>query len=292
MNEKIYYPLEENYKIILELFGNSFFKDIQNDNLNVKDCIFANEILSEYLYGKEIANSLKRRELKIIKDKVVELRKKYDYKSLILNDIDFNNLGMIVVRPENVGAIENYENFLKQKGLLTIYKKKVKINFEQYLLLYYHGLIPIESKYDFPTRTLNYINKDCYLLFTYLPNYQSLPLSDYLISLKGKQGKKENGTLRGDIAYNELKKYVTNDGKGFIDNKYNIPFDPIGMCRLLVREKIDSDLSHNISNLKILYYVGQAVHVPDSTEILNDFSVLCDENDIDYLEQKIKQLKK
>lgn len=292
MTKKIYYPLEENYEIISKLFGCSFLRDIQNDNLNVEDCIKANEILSKYLYGEEIANLLKNEDIKTINNIVLELKKQYNYKSSILKNIDFNSLGMLVVRPENIGIVENYEKFLKGKGLSVIYKKKINITFEQYLLLYHHGLIPKESRYDFPTRTLNYINKDCYLLFVYSNCLQLTPVSDYLTLLKGKQGKNQTGTLRGDIAYNELKKYVEANGINFKQKEHNVLFDPIGMCRLLVREKIDSDLSHNISDLKLLYYVGQAVHVPNSTEIFDDFKVLCNDNDIDFLEQKIKKLKK
>ncbi len=290
MNKKIYYPLEENFEIISKIYGSSFLKNIKNDNLNINDCLIANEILAQQLYGVEIYNALKDNNLDIIKTKFYEL-KNCQYKKSILKDIDFNNVGMLVIRPENVGLIEQYEKFLTKKGLDVIYTKKIKINFEQYLLMYLHGLLPKESRYDFPTRTLNYVNKDCYLIFVYSNNTKILPISDYLISFKGKQGKNQTGTLRGDIAYNGLKQYLLPNGLEFSDIKFNVLFDPIGMCRLLVRNQIPSDNSHNIADLKLLYYVGQAVHVPDSHEIIDDFRVLCNENDIDCLEQKIKKLK-
>ena len=142
MGKNIYYPLEENFKIVLDLFGHSFVNDIKNDSLKISDCVQANEILAEYLYGLNISHMLKEENIGAINDKVQILRKKYDYKLPILSGIDFNNLGLVIVRPENVGIIENYEKFLEQRDLSIIYKKKIQINFEKYLLLYSHGLIP------------------------------------------------------------------------------------------------------------------------------------------------------
>lgn len=292
MNNIIYYPLQENNGIIKKLFGEDFLKNIINDNLDCGECIAANDYLSEYLYGLEISQLLKVDDTEKIKNIVEKTKDKYKYRFSLLKDFDFYNIGLLVVRPENIGLVDKYVKFLNEKGLSLFYKKKIQINFEQYLLMYHHGLIPKESRYDFPTRTLNYINKDCYVLLFYSNSDLLLPTADYLNSIKGKQGKQQKGTLRGDIAYNGLKKIVNADGTVFIKKEYNSLFDPIGMCRSLVRGNVESDNAHNISNLKLLYYVGQAVHVPDSKEIKDDFSVLFDENDIDHVEQKILRIKK
>ncbi len=292
MNNSIYYPLYENNELIKKLFGVVFFKNMINDNLDCSECIAANDYLSEYLYGTEISRLLKVDDVEKIKNIVKEIKGKYDYRFSLLQNFDFDNIGLLVVRPENVGLVDKYINFLNQNGLSLLYKKRMQLNFEQYLLMYHHGLIPKESRYDFPTRTLNYINKDCYVLLFYSKNKLLLPVADYLNSIKGKQGRQQSGTLRGDIAYNELKKLVNVNGTSFMRNEYNSLFDPIGMCRLLVRNSIESDNAHDISDLKLLYYVGQAVHVPDSQEIKDDFSVLLDENDIDYVDQKILMLKR
>lgn len=292
MNNEMYYPLQNNAEIIKKLFGKNFLKDIVNDKLNISECIAANEYLSEYLYGLEISNLLKLNDVEKIKDIVKQIKSKYKSRLLLIKSMDFNNIGMLVVRPENVGLVNEYIKFLNERGLLLIYKKKMQISFEQYLLMYHHGLILKESRYDFPTRTLNYINKDCYVLLFYSNNNLFMPISDYLTSIKGKQGKKRSDTLRGGLAYNKLKAFVKLNGTYFSKKEYNLPFDPIGMCRLLVREEIESDNSHNISDLKLLYYVGQAVHVPNSKEIKDDFSVLFDDNDLDYVKQKIKKIKK
>lgn len=292
MNNIIYYPLQDNNEIIKKLFGEEFLKNIINDNLDCSECLAANDYLSEYLYGLEISQLLKTNDVEKIKSIVEKTKNKYKHRLSLLKNFDFHNIGLLVVRPENIGLVDKYVKFLNKKGLSLFYKKKVRISFEQYLLMYHHGLIAKESRCDFPTRTLNYINKDCYVLLFYSNSYLSLPTADYLNSIKGKQGKQQQGTLRGGVAYNELKKFVNIDGTAFIKKEYNPLFDPIGMCRLLVRGNVESDNAHNVSNLKLLYYVGQAVHVPNSKEIKDDFSVLFDENDIGQVEQKILRIKK
>lgn len=289
MADIIYYPLKENNRIISNLFGEEFLKNMINDKLDTSECIAANDYLAEYLYGPEIAKLLKNNDAEGIMRIVGSLKEKYKRRESLAEDIDFSNIGLVVVRPENIGLVDKYVYFLEKKGLSLFYKKKIQISFEQYLLMYHHGLIPKESRYDFPTRTLNYINKDCYVLLFHSNKYIST--ADYLNSIKGKQGKFQSETLRGDIAYNGLKKILENNGVKFIRNEYNLFFDPIGMCRLLVRGDVESDNAHNVSDLKLLYYVGQAVHVPNSREIKDDFSVLFDENDIDHVQEKILKIK-
>jgi len=289
---QIFYPLEQNKDIIVNLFGSDFMKDSIDDRLSVDASLEANQLLANYLYGYEIAEMLRNRQIDKLNERFNQLKTKYvDSKQIPLN-VNFEKLGLVLIRPENIGLVEKYINFLESKNLSVIYKKKVILDFENYWLLYHHGLICYDAMHDFPTRTLNYINKECCLLLVYSTEKKNFPVADYLMSMKGKQGIEKNGTLRGDIAYNALKKCVTNDGMHFTENYYNILFDPIGMCRILVRNQIDSDHSHDMVDLKLLYYVGQAVHIPDSREILDDFRVLFTDNDIDYVEQKIKALRK
>lgn len=289
MNNKIYYPLEENSEIIKNLFGKDFLNAMINDKLNINDSVLANDYLAEYLYGTEISSLLKINDIKKIKVIVSELQGKYNNRLSSLNEINLNNYGMIVIRPENIGLVNEYIAFLEKYGLQLIYSKKTKINFEQYLLMYQHGLIIKESRLDFPTRTLNYINKDCIVLIFKSGIPLRAKVSDYLNSIKGKPGIKQNETLRGGIAYNYLKNFVNDDGITFKNNDYNLLFDPIGMCRLLVRGEVESDHMHDLANLKILHYVGQAVHVPNSHEIMADLSVLLNENEIDIVHQKTKK---
>lgn len=286
--EKIYYPLEENLGIVKKIYSESFINDSINDELCADYCMEANEQLAKYVYGVQIADLLRNGEISAINSMYKDLKKKNEFRKDFFSDINFNNTGLILVRPENIGLVSKYEKFLNSLDLDIIYKKYIKINFEQYWLLYHHGLICEDAVCDFPTRTLNYANKLCCLLVVRTIKDIVQPLPDYLNSIKGKQGKFQTGTLRGEIGYNGLKNIVTSDGIYFNEKLNNLLFDPTGMCRLLSRGKIKSDNSHEIADLKLLFYVGQTVHVPDYSEILDDISVLCDENDAKKIKQKIK----
>lgn len=289
---RIFYPLESNCELIRKIFGNKFYQNMLDDRLSSDECIMANNTLAEILYGQDIYKALNNDDVLYIKNKVELIRNNFKKRVNYIRDFDTDCFGMLFIRPENVQAVDSYIKFLEDRGLNVIYKTKTRISFDQYLSMYYHGLIPKESRYDFPTRTLNYINKDCYLLVVYSDNENIYPVSDYLTSIKGKQGKYTEGTLRGDVAYNLLKEFVSSDGLSFSDNNLNLLFDPIGMSRLLVRNQIESDNSHNIADLKLLFYTGQAVHVPDSSEFVRDFSTICNDNEVDEVFSKVFVKKK
>ena len=163
-------------------------------------------------------------------------------------------------------------------------EKDITINFEKYWMLYHEGMLMglknNDPLIDFPTRTFNYINNKCHL-FIVSNNIFDLAVSDYIFKYKGKHGNYTKNTLRGDITYNILKPYVI-DGKTLTKNS-NIPLDPIGLYRLLVRNQLDSDGWHNKVDLPILFYVGQGVHIPSRSEINKDLNVLCDDDDIKLL---------
>lgn len=292
MSKEIYYPLLENETIIRKLFGSKFLSNIRNDKLSIEECLIANKILGKYLYGKEIYQLLENKDIEKIEQITQEKKSKYEDIASKLSSMDLNNIGIVIIRPETIGITDKYIDFLSRQGLTLIEKKKILLNFEKYLIMYHDGLIHEEAKYDFPTRTLNYVNKDCYMLVVSSNDCLNIPTSDYLKLLKGKQGVSKKNTLRGDIAYNTLKQYVTNDGLCFSRINYNLPFDPIGMYRLITRKRVETDNSHDIADLKLLYYMGQAVHIPESTEIVNDGSVLFDYNDIDLIEQSINKVKR
>lgn len=74
---------------------------------------------------------------------------------------------MILIRPETFGAKEKYKDFLKSLKLELLLEKDFRVCFEQYWILYHHGLKHQDSVLDFPTRTFNYIDNDvCLLVFT------------------------------------------------------------------------------------------------------------------------------
>jgi hypothetical protein len=64
-----------------------------------------------------------------------------------------------LIRPENLVLVIIY-SFFKYLGLTVLLDKEITVDFEQYGVLYNHGLIHEDCQLDFPTRTFNYINND------------------------------------------------------------------------------------------------------------------------------------
>lgn len=182
-----------------------------------------------------------------------------------------------------------YKEFLKSLKLELLLEKDFKVCFEQYWILYHHGLKHQDSMLDFPTRTFNYIDNDvCLLVFTGNKNELEVQtISDYLFRYKGKHGIYTPNTLSGDIAFNELKKYLVSQNE--FTKEANIALDPIGAYRMLARGKIDSDRCHEIADNPLLFYSAQAVHIPNRYEINKDLGILCDEQDLEEISLKIKR---
>ena len=291
MNKNVFYPLENNYQKIKKIFGEDFLIKSIEDKIELNDFLECNEVLSQLVYGKEIASLILDRNI----DKIKKMYEEVEYKNLKYNfekEFNLDEVGAILIRPETFGIIELYKKFLEEKGLSIIIEKMIKPTFEQYWILYNEGILKgLESNdpfIDFATRTFNYINNNCYLIVFKKQNKlnTNLPTSDYIMQFKGKHGSYCFDTLRGDIAFNSLSPYVV-DGKTLIKSA-NVPLDPIGAYRLLVRDIIKSDGCHNRFDFPILFYAGQSVHIPDRTEINKNLNALCDENDIKTLIKKIK----
>lgn len=135
--------------------------------------------------------------------------------------------------------------------------------------------------------TLNkYKFKEIYVMW----NLKSL-LYNYIIIIntgfKGKHGIYTPNTLRWDIAFNELKKYLVSQNE--FTKEANIALDPIGAYRMLARGKIDSDRCHEIADNPLLFYSAQAVHIPNRYEINKDLGILCDEQDLEEISLRIKR---
>ena len=285
MKNEPFYPLEKNYEKVAKLFGKDFLEASYNDELDAKIVLEKNEELAQLVYGKEIYNYIKNRNLtkfNLVHDEI--LHDLYSHKL----DMNFAKIGLVLIRPEVLGCISLYKEFLKKLKLNIILEKKINLNFEKYWMLYHEGmLMGLKMKdplIDFPTRTFNYINNDCQLLVVSSSVVEE-PISEYLTKYKGHHGDYTPYTFRGDIAFNALKPYVIN--REHLKNEANVPLDPIGLYRKLVRGEIPSDGWHGLVSLPILFYAGQAVHIPNLEEIEKDLNVLCDEEDIKVLSRKI-----
>lgn len=287
-NNVSYYPLLNNYDKVESIFGKDFLYKSENDLLTSDDFFIANDILSKKMYGDTIAKFIKEQKTDQLDHLYNNLLSTMPNRNLP-NEINLDNIGMILIRPETFGEKERYINFLKSLKLELILEKDFQLFFEQYWILYHHGLKHKDSTLDFPTRTFNYINNDvCLLVFTGDRESLNIPtISDYLFMYKGKHGSYIPNTLRGDIAFNSLRKYLI-DKEHFV-KEANIPLDPIGAYRMLIRGKIESDRCHESADIPLLFYSAQAVHIPNRYEIHKDLNILCDDSDIETIAQKIKK---
>ena len=273
-----------NKEVIANLYGEEFKEKSMNDLLDPAVVIEANHVLAEFLYGSDIAKLVREKKTdrldKIHRDNLEDL----SLSEKIIDEIDLENIGLVLVRPEIIETATRCANLIADNGLAVIYERPVEINFTQYWNLYHHGLADPESYNDFPTRTLNYIEKPCHLMIVGRDKSadQRLPLSDLLTrDLKGRQGTYKHSTLRGDIAYTALRQFIAGPSM-FVPNM-NMALDPIGAYRSLVRNQIPSDKAHETVDTPLLFYAGQGVHIPNSEEIRKDIRTLCSDEDLEAI---------
>lgn len=291
MSNISYYPLQENYGKILRIFGKDFLEKSMHDNLSVQESLEANNHLMDVIYGKELANLIRNRQYEKVKELYLPIYHKRVLSREVTQDININDIGIVLVRPETMGLCHEYEQMLKSKGLQIIFDKNMTIDFEQYWILYQHGLIHYDCRYDFPTRTFNYVDNSCKLYVIASNGSRNIDgsISNYIKTFRGKHGRYTPNTLRGDIAYNGLKEYCVDENT--FTEETNIFLDPIGMYRAITRGQIDYDRSHEVATLPLLFYAGQAVHTPEDDEIERDFRALCTVTDIQEIKQKTLKLK-
>lgn len=274
--------LNNNYRKVETILGKTYLEKSQNDTLTIEEFLDANYKIGSFCYGKDVNKLLWERRLDLIYD----LYKEY-LDSLNLEEyqkVDFSKLGLILVRPEVYYYRDKYKQFIEQRNLEILFEKKVSLDIRQYLLLYYDSFILSDTMYDFPSRTLNYIDNDSYLFIVTSRSIDNI--ANYLYSIKGIQGKYEKGTLRGDISYRLLKDNLHN-GK-FIKEAI-VPLDPIGAGRMLTRDLVPHDGSHNISDIPLLFYAGQSVHIPNYEEIKRDMATLCNKDEIQHVLKKVRK---
>lgn len=274
--------LNNNYQKLESILGKDYLTKSQEDRLTVDEFIEANYKIGSFCYGEEVNRLLWERKINLIYDLYKEYLDSLDLESL--EKVDFSKLGLILVRPEVYYYRDEYRKFLEERELEVLFEKKVSIDFRQYLLLYYDSFILDDTMYDFPSRTFNYIDNDCYLFVVTSRTKDNV--ANYLFSIKGKQGRLEIGTLRGDVSYRLLKDNIVD---GHLIDEAVIPLDPIGAGRMLTRDLIPHDGSHNVSDIPLLFYAGQSVHIPNGNEIRRDMATLCDREEIQYVLKKVRK---
>ena len=136
---KVYESLENNSAKIERVFGRRFVEDSTKDILDPGRFYKNNEKLARLVYGEEIARAIKNcdiKELTRIYNSINDVKQRNG----LSGKIDFNSIGIVLVRPETYGACEKYRKFIKSLGLTIIYERDIYVNMEQYLSLYYDGI--------------------------------------------------------------------------------------------------------------------------------------------------------
>ena len=269
--------LQDNNTIINNLFG----QDVLNKSINneIDNDLFKelNEELANTLYGKDIAEAIRIRNMRYLDDYYKHLYEKF-LSSGLSKEIDLDRIGLVVVRPEMYDSREEIVKKLEDLKFEILHSGDKILNREQYITLYYHGLIHPYSTIDFPTRTLNYIDKKSYLIIVSSKDRGNV--SDYLNAIKGQPGFISENTFRG-YTTEVLKAYIKTRDSFY--SEYNALLDPISAYRLIVDHKVDqtkTDNHHEQADFPLLYYAGQGVHIPDSTEIQRDINVICTEKEL------------
>lgn len=281
---------ERNTETVATVLSDQYAQDSRNDTVSTDMFYQANEHLAMYLYGTEVADLVRRGAVQRLDTIHRDVTESVSASSELLEEVALDRIGLIVVRPELLGLADDCIHMLEQAGLQLIFDETTRIDFRQYWSLYGAGLRDPESRLDFPTRTLNYISHDIRLLVV-CADPSSLPeetVSDYITKeLKGRQGSYTAGTLRGELAYLALRDLIAVDGQSFIDGTASMALDPIGAYRQLVRGNVESDRMHSTANIPLLFYAGQAIHVPTSTELGRDLRVLCNDEALGLIAERI-----
>jgi len=282
---------ESNMDIMLDLYDDKFIEQSIEGSLPTKKAIEANEVLADTIYGVAISSLIRNRQYKKLLSVKDDMAESLLSAEASLESLDINRIGLVLVRPEILTLADDCKKLLELNGLDVIFNKKIRVGLNQYMSLYPHAIAMPDSYYDFPTRTLNYINKESELII--VTNQSSsnldnnLPISDFLSgTLRGKQGTYSANTLRGDISYKSLAGHINGSS---ISPQSSIALDPIGAYRHLVSGDIASNGVHNSVNIPLLFYAGQGVHTPNSEEIKRDLRILCDENDLSEITKKMQE---
>ena len=286
-NELSDFSFEENAHSLLKgyfRFLPSLKTHLENiDKLTPAELLAYNNNVAQVLYGPRILNLFKNNQ----HEKIVDLSEKVKEKMLqpkkeILESINFNNLALLLIRPESRFLAEEIKSFLQRNGHEIVLEHPLIVDLKQYWMMYNEGFLKSDLS-DFPTRTLIYTHGESKILVLHKKQHD---LQHHLNSeLKGSSGiPSDNPTLRGTVVLNGFEKAKKENEKLFYDS-----IDPLGMYRAITSGKIYSSDPYNKCNDPVLYYAGQGIHLPEDHELATNTGVLLDNHQLEKLSIKSKE---
>lgn len=254
------------------------------NNLSSAELLAYNDSVAQILYGPKILDLFKNNQQNEITDLSEVVKKRLlEPKKEILKSIDFNNLAMLLIRPEARFLTKDIKLFLEERNYKTVLEIPLVVDLRQYWVMYNEGFLKSNLS-DFPTRTLIYTHGESKILALHKKQDN---LQSYLNSeQKGLAGApSDKPTIRGTVILNGFEKAKKEDQKLFYDS-----VDPLGMYRAIISGKIDSTDPYNECDDPVLYYAGQGVHLPEDRELITNAGVLLDKRQLEELSIKLKDL--
>ncbi len=275
-------PLQNNELLVRKILGGEMAEISSRNLITYHDFLVSNDKLAEFVYGQGLARAVKEEKYDKIEDAYNYLQSAYFKDSS--KKISGKDVGLLLIKPEQYDNRNDYINYLQKLKLDVLYSSVKKIGINEFFLLHKDAFINPDTKSELPTRCFNYIDRNTFLIMVSgdPKEYGCDSISDYLSSLRGIPGKKEDNTLMGDLAYRSLSPYIV--GKENFEESSNILLDPIGAYRMLAREKVKSKrfLPEGV-DMPLLYYCGEGVHIPNSTELEKEIGIICTEKEIEQI---------
>lgn len=200
--------------------------------------------------------------------------------------IERHNLAILLVRPEMFHHKDKIADFLQQNEFKVVAQIDRSISYEQYAFLYNNVFSISAAQPSLPTRTMVYVGPPCSLII-FKPNEKiegALP-DLFCRYYKGREGVPDKTTIRGGIVLKEALRL----GFHLLQSQtIRIALDPIGALRNIVTLDGEHPHSHLPEKMRLLKYNAVSVHVPDSSEIVRDLSVLCSDSELKGVENDVR----
>lgn len=179
------------------------------------------------------------------------------------------HIGMILIRPDMIHAAHEFEKFITAQYSI-IHTENIALDAKTYWNIYKHDFYRPETMHCRLTRAAVYIGSVSRLILFKQNTYSDddPPLADHVYkNLKGVQGKRQQGTLRGEIVFNNALKLGLHKLDQTIDDRLKIATDPFRAYRHLAGLSEELKVEYEFP---LLFYTGVGVHVPSAQEIQND----------------------